>query len=178
MLGGICNLKWKLVKKLGQRQQLQFTGIEWHSKFGSSLCKIHWSKHLWAFVKVVERSEIYNFGIIILGHFSSSFQSYLRSNRGSRNGLTPERDVAPRYQVLARQSAPPRVAAVVPPYSHAEVCLWSPVRAPRFGWCISLPRGASTRTKPAALPFFRRSIRHLPCHARPPRPATVPTREP
>jgi hypothetical protein len=26
-------------EKLRQRQQLLLTGIEWHSKFGSSLCK-------------------------------------------------------------------------------------------------------------------------------------------
>jgi hypothetical protein len=61
VLGGICNLKWKLVKKLGQRQQLLFTKTEWHSKFGSSLCKIHCSKPLRAFVKGVVGSENYSF---------------------------------------------------------------------------------------------------------------------
>jgi hypothetical protein len=49
MLSGISHSKWKIVKKLGQRQQLLFTGAEKDSKFVSSLCKIHGEKPLWAF---------------------------------------------------------------------------------------------------------------------------------
>jgi hypothetical protein len=111
VLGGISNLEVGHGEKLGQHQQLLFTGIEWHSKFASSLWEIRWSKHLWAFAKVVEGSEIYSFGIITLGHFSSNFQSFSQSNSGSRNEITPERDVASRHRVPALQSARVRLAA-------------------------------------------------------------------
>jgi hypothetical protein len=52
-------------------QRLLFTETEWHSKFGRSLCKNREEKHPRAFVKVVEGSEIYNFLIHHLVHFSS-----------------------------------------------------------------------------------------------------------
>jgi hypothetical protein len=39
MLDGISNFGWKMVENLVNCQQLLFIGIEWHSKFGSSLCK-------------------------------------------------------------------------------------------------------------------------------------------
>jgi hypothetical protein len=61
MLNGISNFEWKRVENLVNCQQLLFTEIEWHSKFGSNLCKNYGEKHHRAFVKVVEGSEIYNF---------------------------------------------------------------------------------------------------------------------
>jgi hypothetical protein len=73
MLDGILNLEWNMVKNLVNCSRVLFTGIEWHSKFGSSLCKIRWEKHHRAFVKVVEGSLIYNFAIYCLVHFSSNF---------------------------------------------------------------------------------------------------------
>jgi hypothetical protein len=63
MLDGISNFEWKRGEKLGQCHQLLFIGAERHSMFASSLCEIYCSKPLRAFVKVVEGSEIYNFGI-------------------------------------------------------------------------------------------------------------------
>jgi hypothetical protein len=63
MFGGISNFEWKMVKNPGQHHQLLFTGAEWHSKFANSLCEIYCSKPLRAFIKLVEGSEIYNFGI-------------------------------------------------------------------------------------------------------------------
>jgi hypothetical protein len=39
MLNGISNFKWKGVENLFNCQQLLFTETEWHSKFGSNLCK-------------------------------------------------------------------------------------------------------------------------------------------
>jgi hypothetical protein len=73
MLIGISNFEWKKVKKLDNYQQLLFTKIEWHSKFGRNLCKICWEKHPRAFVKVVEGSEIYNFPIHHFVQFYSNF---------------------------------------------------------------------------------------------------------
>jgi hypothetical protein len=58
------------MKNLVNCQQLLFTETEWHSKFGSNLGKNHGEKHYRAFVKVVEGSEIYNFPIHHLIHFS------------------------------------------------------------------------------------------------------------
>jgi hypothetical protein len=40
MLDVISNFEWKRVENLVNCQQLLFTGIGWHSKFGSSLRKI------------------------------------------------------------------------------------------------------------------------------------------
>jgi hypothetical protein len=58
------------VKNLVNCEQLLFTETERHSKFGFNLCKIRGEKHPRAFVKVVEGSEIYNFPIHLLVHFS------------------------------------------------------------------------------------------------------------
>jgi hypothetical protein len=52
------------------RQRLLFTETWRHSKFGCNLCKIRWEKHPRAFVKYLEGSEIYNFPIHHLVHFS------------------------------------------------------------------------------------------------------------
>jgi protein-arginine kinase activator protein McsA len=69
MLNGISTFEWKRVENLVNCQQLMFTEIEWHSKYGSNLCKNCGQKHHRAFVKVVEGSEIYNFPIHQLVHF-------------------------------------------------------------------------------------------------------------
>jgi hypothetical protein len=97
------------MKNLVNRQQLLFTGTEWHSKFGSKLCKIHWEKHPRAFVKVVECSEIYNFPIHHFVHFHSNFLSFKRSNRGAvaqfRASRTAPQRRAPRVRRASRDSA-------------------------------------------------------------------------
>jgi hypothetical protein len=70
MLNDISNFEWKGMKHLVNYQQLLFTEIEWHSKFGSNLCKNRGEKQYRAFVKVVEGSETYNFPIHHLVHYS------------------------------------------------------------------------------------------------------------
>jgi hypothetical protein len=85
MLNGISNFEWKKVKNLVNYQWLLFTETEWHSKFGSRLCKIYGAKHHMAFVKVVEGSEIYNFPIHHFVHFYSKFWIISCSNRGTAN---------------------------------------------------------------------------------------------
>jgi hypothetical protein len=67
---GISNFEWKLRKNVVNRQQLLFTGTWRHSKLARRSCKIRWEKHPRVFVKVVEGSEIYNFLIHHLVHFS------------------------------------------------------------------------------------------------------------
>jgi hypothetical protein len=63
------------MKNLVNCQQLLFSETEWHSEFGSNLCKTRSEKHRRAFVEVVEGSEIYNFAIYPSVHFSSRFGS-------------------------------------------------------------------------------------------------------
>jgi hypothetical protein len=71
------------MKNLVNGQQLLFTEMWWHSKFGSNLCKIHWEKYPKGFVKVVEGSEIYKFTIHHFVHFYSKFWNFTRSNSGT-----------------------------------------------------------------------------------------------
>jgi hypothetical protein len=134
LLGGIANLEWSIVKNLVNCSRVLFTGIEWHSKFGSSLCKIHCSKPLWAFVKVVEGSEIYNFGIYTSMHFSSKNSSKTWSNKVAPKHVVPERERAPQ----CRPGAPRRLRRRTPPYAR------------RGGPATSLPCGAPSRTSTAA----------------------------
>jgi hypothetical protein len=68
------------VKNLVNWQYLLFTEPWRHSKFVNNLCKIRREKHPRAFVKVVEGSEIYNFPIHHLVHFSCKNSSYGQSN--------------------------------------------------------------------------------------------------
>jgi hypothetical protein len=94
MLDGSSNFGWKRVENLVNCQQLLFTRIEWHSKFGSSLCKNRWEKHHRAFIKVVEGPKIYNFAYYTSEHFSCKIWSKTRSNMGkpkrwSRSSLRP-----------------------------------------------------------------------------------------
>jgi hypothetical protein len=114
MMNGISNFEWKRMKNLVNCQQLLFTRTEWHSKFGSNLCEIRWEKHHRAFVKVVEDSEIYNFPIHHLVHFSSKLgeklgQSDLSWN--NRAGTDRRRDVA------AHRAPPPRCPSPVRAFS-------------------------------------------------------------
>jgi hypothetical protein len=83
------------VKNVVNRQYLLFPQIGRHSKFGSVLCKIREEKHLTAFVKVVEGSEIYNFPIYHFVHFYSKFLGKTWSNVGTPTHLEPHR-AAPR----------------------------------------------------------------------------------
>jgi hypothetical protein len=79
------------VKNLVNRQFLLFTKPWRHSKFASSLCKIHGEKHYTNFVKVVEGSEIYNFPIHHFVHFYSKFLRKMQSNRGTPSSLARAR---------------------------------------------------------------------------------------
>jgi hypothetical protein len=56
----------------------------------SSLCKVRGEKHLWAFVKVADGSEMCKFGINILTPFSSKFWRKLWSNSAKPNQNAPE----------------------------------------------------------------------------------------
>jgi hypothetical protein len=113
MLGGICNLKWKLVKKLSQRQQLLFTGAERHSKFASRLCKIRRAKHLSAFVEVAEGSFIYNVAIYHLVHFSLKFRRKPWLKEPNPIEPAPSRASAPpSAPACATPRRPPPCAAV------------------------------------------------------------------
>jgi hypothetical protein len=70
MLNDISNFEQKRMKNLVNCQQLLLIEIWRHSKFGGNLCKNRGEKHHIAFIKVVEGSEIYNFSIHHLVHFS------------------------------------------------------------------------------------------------------------
>jgi hypothetical protein len=47
MSNGISNFEWKRMKNLVNCQQLLFTETEWHSKFGSKLCKTRGENIIW-----------------------------------------------------------------------------------------------------------------------------------
>jgi hypothetical protein len=64
-------------------QYLLFTEAWRRSMLASRFCKIRGEKHPRAFVKVVEGSEIYNFPIHHLVHFSCKILSFYHSNRAS-----------------------------------------------------------------------------------------------
>jgi hypothetical protein len=70
-------------EKLGRLSASPVSRNKWHSKFGNNLCKIRREKHPRAFVKVVEGSEIYNFRIHHLVHFSCKNSSFYHSNSAS-----------------------------------------------------------------------------------------------
>jgi hypothetical protein len=104
MLDGISNFEWKRVENLVNCQQLLFTGIEWHSKFRSNLCKNYGEKHHRAFVNVVEGSEIYNFAFYSV-HFSCKIGRKSQVNIATRNNPrgwnVPPRSSTPRRAVHA-----------------------------------------------------------------------------
>jgi hypothetical protein len=108
MLEGISNLEWNMVENLVNCSRVLFTGIEWHSKFAIRLCKIGGAKPHRAYVKVVEGSEIYNFGINTSMHFSCKKLSKALSNEAAPKRVVPERNVVPLHRVPTLKSAPPR----------------------------------------------------------------------
>jgi hypothetical protein len=86
------------VKILVNWQYLLFTGTWRHSMLASRFCKICGQKHPKAFVKVVERSGISNFGIHCSVHFSTNFWSKSLSNQPAPQRVALERDVAMRRE--------------------------------------------------------------------------------
>jgi ribosome-binding protein aMBF1 (putative translation factor) len=86
------------VKILVNWQYLLFTGTWRHSMLASRFCKICGEKHPKAFVKVVEGSEISNFGIHCSVHFSTNFWSKSLSNQPAPQRVALERDVAMRRE--------------------------------------------------------------------------------
>jgi hypothetical protein len=71
------------VKKLGQRLQILFTGVQKTATLACNLCKNGGEKGPTPFVKVVEDQEIYNFPIDRLVHFCFEISSNSQSNRDS-----------------------------------------------------------------------------------------------
>jgi hypothetical protein len=90
-----------------------------------SSCEIRCSKPLWAFVKVVEGSEIYNFSYYLLGHFSSIVWSKCWSNNAKPNLNLPRN--APACDVSGAQCLLPAVTAV---RAHRD-------RLASHGWCTT-----------------------------------------
>jgi hypothetical protein len=103
-----------------------FTEIEWHSKFGSNLCKNRGEKHHRAFVKVLEGSEIYNFAFYSSVNFSCKIGRKSQLNIATRNNprgwnesrcarrmppycrtRTPRQARDPRFEHHTPQDAPP-----------------------------------------------------------------------
>jgi hypothetical protein len=87
-------------------------------KVGKTFLQNPLRKHRTAFVKVVEGSEIYNFPIHHLVHFSSNFGSKSGSNSPAPQHVTLERDVATRQSArrapahaVTRQGSPLGVRA-------------------------------------------------------------------
>jgi hypothetical protein len=69
-------------KNVVDRQYLMCIETWWHSKLARHSCKIRREKHPRAFVKVVEGSEIYNFPIHHLVHFSCKKIEFLSLEQG------------------------------------------------------------------------------------------------
>jgi hypothetical protein len=158
-----------MVKNEVNRQRLLFTKTWRHLKFGCNLCKICWEKHHRAFVEVVEGSEIYNFAIYPLMHFSSSFgrktwSKWPKSKRSGWNRPAPRRRPRP---CRARPRHPRCTSR-----GHARL-----PKAPRA------PRPLEVRTRhveprprhPSAHDVVRQSVRRsLPCTCAPTKAAAVP----
>jgi hypothetical protein len=119
------------VKNLVHWQYLLFTETWRHSKFGSNLCKIRLEKHITAFVKVVEGSEIYNFPIHHFVHFYSTFWSYTCSNGGT--GKHSASRAATSHAAHLRRAVP-RPAPPGAPYRGAHRPEASRPEAPRSEW--------------------------------------------
>jgi hypothetical protein len=163
-------IEWKRMKNLVNCQQLMFTGMWWHSKFGCNLCKICWEKHPRAFVKVVEGSEIYNFLIHHFVHFYSIFwwNSFANSAKWIRD------DAALRHRAV--QNTESARAHIVPCGAHrlGVRALLAPLpEAPR-----AFPRPHTpqdTSKPPRHAPYrpvtnranARRIVRHSPCACAP-----------
>jgi hypothetical protein len=83
------------------------------AKLASLLCKTCCSKPLWAFVEVLEGSEMSKFGIQTLGHFSSTFWSICQSNSAKLNWQTCQ-------NVQARSMSRPAHTDIVDPTPRAR----------------------------------------------------------
>jgi hypothetical protein len=142
------------------------------AKLASLLCKIYLSKHHWAFVKVVEGSEIYNFGINSLMHFSYKISRKTWSNEAALKRF--HAGTRARAVDIARRST---TAAAASSYTHVETCRWPSVHELRLSSC-SRCRGAlvgatcRARTGRVAPPTCRhwplpraRRLRLVPCRA-------------
>jgi hypothetical protein len=115
---GISNFEQKRVKNLVNCQRLLCTETWRHSKLARRSCKIRREKHPRAFVKVVEGSEIYNFPIHHLVHFSCKNLSFYRSKRASPNN---SRKTATSRRAESVGAAPARAQAALAsgPPAHA-----------------------------------------------------------
>jgi hypothetical protein len=152
MLDGILNFGWKRVENLVNCLQLLFTGTEWHSKFGRSLCKNRWEKHHRAFVKVVEGSEIYSFPIHHLVHFSSKFE------RKSCLKWPKLKQFRARARSMPRPRAAPPEAARRP-----RPRLLQDAPHPKTSWSFPVPRAGPQFASDHARRAPRRpSVRSLP----------------
>jgi hypothetical protein len=135
---GISNFEWKLVKNLVNWQYLPFTETWRHSKLASRSCKNHWEKHLWAFVKVVEDSEIYKFGRC------TSVQIF-----GINLGQTRLHRNVSHWNATSRRPCPPahaarRTVALAPgPHAAEAALLPKASHIPRLPLRSAPPRGAS-----------------------------------
>jgi hypothetical protein len=123
LLGGIADLKCKMVKNAGQHLVSLFTRAEKILKFHSSSCKIGGSKPPRAFVKLVEGSVVTKFGTPIFVHLLE----ILEKNRVKQGQLET---VLSRGEFHARcRAATCHVGlAVVPPGTHTGVGPLPPVR--------------------------------------------------
>jgi hypothetical protein len=99
-------------------------------KVGKPSCKNHGEKHLRAFVKVVEGSEIYNFPIHHFVHFYSTFWSFTCSNRDTVTQLRPA-DVAPRPHRDVARAGRTRAALYRQP-AHLGALCYPRSRLPRL----------------------------------------------
>jgi hypothetical protein len=129
----------------------------------SRSCKNHWEKHLWAFVKVVEGREIYNFPIHHTVHFSWKMWDKLGQTRVNR--IYQQQNVSARRGVA---HAPRRVTSLG-------------VRAHEPQPEVALSRGHAYRGSPfpQAVRALRRlrvtpATRRAPLVDRPPQRTTAP----
>jgi hypothetical protein len=121
MLGGILNSKCKCVKNPCQRQQALFSGAMKSLNLASNLYKNCCSKPIWAFVEVVEGSEMSKFGFQTLVHFRSNIWSKCWSNSVKRNFANTQN---------ASTQATSRLARVP--------MLWTPHRGPHGRHTVSI----------------------------------------
>jgi hypothetical protein len=146
-------------------QYLLFTETWRHSMLASRFCKIRGEKHPRAFVKVVESSEIYNFPIHHLVHFSSKNLSFYRSDRASPTFLGTLRRRPCAGAASGPPACAPRVAAL--PEAPFPEATHRPKAASKFSPLLT-PRGWTSAQRTTSR--FCAS----PCRALLPRPAHAP----
>jgi hypothetical protein len=143
-------------------QYLLFTEAWRHSMLASRFCKIRGEEHPRAFVKVVEGSEIYNFPIHHLVHFSCKNSSFYHSNSASPKQM--------------RQAATPPALqrADAPAHTVRHLGVWAARAFPRP--CHPEAGGTPRPLKPAHATCSPRP-RHHPCTALPAGPSPPLLRE-